>query len=279
MASDHLRKRIKMVIITNILETKNLENIEAYLLAIDFKKGFAFLNHSLLIAVLEKYGFGHDCVDWIKVLLKNQKSCVMNCGHTTHYFNLERDTHQGNPISVHLFILDLENLFILNKSNKNIHGIKIFKHKYNYTAYADDTTFLKKDISSVKIVFTLIDSFPKFSGLCPNVTKCEIAGIGVLKNINVELCDMKNVSLTKETIKTLDIHISYNKIIQDDLNFRDSIKNIANVIRPWPIRKLTLESGITILKSLAISKILYVALLTTIPNSVIEELKQIKKMF
>ena len=35
----------------------------------------------------------------------------------------------------------------------------------------------------------------------------------------------------KETIKILDAYISYNKKLQDDLNFFDSIKNIVNVIR------------------------------------------------
>ena len=98
-----------------------------------------------------------------------------------------------------------------------------------------------------------------------------MVGIGVLKNVNVALCGMKNVDLTKETIKTLDVHISYNKRLQDDLNYHDSIKNIVNVIRPWRIRKLTLQGKVIILKSLAISKLL--ALLTTIPNSVIEKLK------
>ena len=43
--------------------------------------------------------------------------------------------------------------------------------------------------------------------------------------------------------------------------------------------KLNLEGKITIFKSLAVSKTPYLALLTTIPNSVIEELKQIQKMF
>ena len=100
-------------LIADILETTNLENIEGYLLAINFEKAFDSLNHNLLIAVLEKYGFGHDFVDWIKILLKNQKSCVMNGGHATHYFNLERDTRQGDPISAYLFILVLEILFIL----------------------------------------------------------------------------------------------------------------------------------------------------------------------
>ena len=40
----------------------------------------------------------------------------MNGTHTSHYFHLERVTHQGDPISAYLFILVLEILFILTKS-------------------------------------------------------------------------------------------------------------------------------------------------------------------
>ena len=63
------------------------------------------------------------------------------------------------------------------------------------------------------------------------------------------------------------------------MNFCDSTKTNANVIRLWHMRKLTLEGKITIFKSLTISKIVYLALLTMIPNSVIDKLRQIQKMF
>ena len=43
------------------------------------------------------------------------------------------------------------------------------------------------------------------------------------------------------------------------------------------MRHLSLEGKITLFKSLSISKIVYLALLTLIPNSVLEELKQIQK--
>ena len=129
-----------------------------------------------------------------------------------------------------------------------------------------------KDLSPVKIVFNLLDTLSKFSGLRPNVSKCEIAGISVLKNVNVALCIMKNVDLTKETIIVLGVHISDNKKFQDDLSFLYSIKNIVNIIRLRHMRKLTLEGKITVFKSLAITKIVYLALLTTILNSGIEKL-------
>ena len=56
----------------------------------------------------------------------------------------------------------------------------------------------------------------------------------------------------------------FNKKLQDDLNFGDSIKNIVNVIRLWSMRKLTFKGKITIFKSVTISKIVYLALLTTL---------------
>ena len=55
----------------------------------------------------------------------------------------------------------------------------IFDYKYLYSAYADHTTFFLKDIIFVK---HMVDTFfSYFSGLKPNLTKSEIAGIGVLK--------------------------------------------------------------------------------------------------
>ena len=47
----------------------------------------------------------------------------------------------------------------------------------------------------------------------------------------------------------------------------------------WRTRKLTSEGKITIFKSLAISKTVHIAIITKVPNTVIEELKQMQKTF
>ena len=73
-----------------------------------------------MITALEHYGFGKDFIEWIKILLKNQESCVRNAGHTIEYFRLERGARQGDLISAYLFILPLEILLIFIKFNKKI---------------------------------------------------------------------------------------------------------------------------------------------------------------
>ena len=156
----------------------------------------------------------------------------------------------------YLFILALELFFILIKSKRNIHGINIFNHDFLYTAYADDTYFFLKDLDSVKKVLEMLNQFYMVLGLRLNFSKYEIAGIGSLKDAKVALCGQKSLDLTKESIKILGVHISYNKKLPDDINFCMAVKNICNVIKLWRLRHLSLEGNTTIFKSLALSKIL-----------------------
>ena len=110
----------------------------------DIEKVFDSLDHSSLISVFKKFGFGKNFITWIEILLKDQQSCAVNGGTTTQYFNLERGTGQGDPVSAYLFILVLEILFLCIKKHPEIKGIEIFEHCFLYTAYADDTTFFSE---------------------------------------------------------------------------------------------------------------------------------------
>ena len=92
-------------------------NKEGFLVTIDIEKAFDSINHNFLIAILEKIGFATEFIEWIKVLLNNQESCVINGGKTSKYFKLERGTRQDDPISAYLFIIVLDVVFSDNQRN------------------------------------------------------------------------------------------------------------------------------------------------------------------
>ena len=111
------------------------------------------------------------------------------------------------------------------------------------------------------------------------MSKCEIAGIGSLKGVETAVCGMKNIDLTKDAFKIIGISFSYNKAIQNELNFRTTISKIQAVFKLWRMRKLSLEGKIIAFKSLAISKIAYLSLLINVPNKIVEELIKIQRNF
>ena len=85
-------------LISDILEVTRKLKKEGFLLTIDIEKAFDSVNHVFLLEALKKYGFGKQFIQWIRTILKNQESCIINGGVTTQYFKLERGTRQGDPI-------------------------------------------------------------------------------------------------------------------------------------------------------------------------------------
>ena len=66
------------------------------LATIDIQKVFDSVDHAFLISTLERYGTGNRFVRWVKILLKNQESCIINGGNTTKYFKLEKGIRLGD---------------------------------------------------------------------------------------------------------------------------------------------------------------------------------------
>ena len=95
-------------LISDIIEITEIRNIESFLVTMDIEKAFDSLDHNFLISTLEIYGFGQNFILWVKMLLNDKESCVINDGKTTKYFMLRRGACQGDPVSVILFILALE---------------------------------------------------------------------------------------------------------------------------------------------------------------------------
>ena len=93
----------------------------------------------------------------------------------------------------------------------------------------------------------------------------------VLKEVLEAVCGLKPINLTTNTIKILGVHFSYNSTLKAQNNFLDTVKSIQQVLCFWNRRILSLEGRIIIFKTLAISKIVYLAFLT--------ELQKIQKTF
>ena len=139
--------------IDGIIDFIKENNLDSYILTIDFEKAFDSLEWNFLWEVLKSFGMPPFFIDAIKTVYTNIESCVMNGGNTTTYFKVLRGCRQGDPLSAILFIIDLEILLINIRKNRNIKGITVGDVEIKLSSYADDLTNFLADSLSVAALF------------------------------------------------------------------------------------------------------------------------------
>ena len=133
------------------MKVTSLDNIPGMAVFIDFKKAFDPVDWNFLAKVLEleAFNFGPQIRKWIKTFYTDISSCVINNGHASEFFNLQRGVRQGCPLSGILFVLCAEILAQAIRNNNNIKEIQINDKEYKISQYmyADDTTAFVSDAS------------------------------------------------------------------------------------------------------------------------------------
>ena len=266
-------------LMSDILEYTEENNIDGILFSADFEKSFDSVVHSFILATLQSFGFGPQFIHWVRVILNKAESCVMNNGHSTGYFPLERGCRQGDPLSAYLFIICVEVLFIQVRENDDIIGIKIDDREIKLSAFADDADFLVANVMSLKLIFDICSRFQSYSSLKLNLEKSEAYWIGRARGSNNTPISCKWVDLNNQAVRTLGIFNSYDQDLVQKLNFLCNLKCLSEVLQLWRGRGLSLSGKILVFKTLALSRLLY-ACTTKIPSKqLIDQLYVFHKNF
>ena len=93
------------------------------------------------------------------------------------------------------------------------------------------------------------------------------------------LCGVECADLTDYVIMILGIYFSNNKRLEQERNFLNHIAKIQNILKLWKLRNVIIEATIVVFESLAISKIIYLTLVTKVPTSTINLLTKIQMEF
>ena len=255
-------------IVKDLIDYAKIHNLSGILLLIDFEKAFDSLDRKFLNYTLEKYGFGNKFKNLVNLLYNNITSRVINNGFTTDSFNLLRGIRQGCPVSAYFFILCAELLADAIRQDESIQGLSINQQTYKILQYADDAIIIAKDLNDVNKILRTLKIFGECSGLKINLEKCELFNLG--DPVNKE-DTYKKIKWCTEGFKYLGIWYHKNENVMEYKNFRHRLENIMNQFKIWRQRDLSLKGKITVIRTLALSQLLYATSVLNIPQWVVKE--------
>jgi hypothetical protein len=258
-------------LIEDIIHFTKIKNIPGIILNIDFEKAFDSINWNFIDLSLEAFNFGPKFRSYIKTLYTNISSTIINNGEISNWFNIQRGVRQGCPLSPYLFIIAVELLAIRIRENPQVKGIKVGDTEIKISQLADDTTCFLNNLESITVIMRIFDEFKNCAGLQVNVEKTKATFIGSFRD---RVDSPLGLDWSTNYIDTLGVKLSVKGEDHYNLNFKDKILNLKNILRIWKGRHLSLKGKATIINTLALSPILYLASVIHVPDNVIKEVKQ-----
>ena len=256
------------------LEEKQLPGL---LVSIDFEKAFDSVNWNYMNKVLTQFGFGENIRKWITSFYTNIKSYVVVNGKVSSSFYVKRGCRQGDPISPYLFILCVEILACKIREDKDIKGLNISDTEYKISQFADDTSFtLQGDKQSYEKLFLTLDSFEKISGLKLNYEKTCNVWLGSKKNSKETFLQHMKMEWNPEKFKILGLWFTVELSKMVDINVADKFIEVKKLFKSWLKRSITPLGRVAVLKSLILSKLIYLWIL--LPNPPDKHIKQLQNM-
>lgn len=254
------------------LENKNLPGL---LVSIDFEKAFDSIDWNYMRKVLKYFGFGEDICKWVYTFYNNIRSYVIVNGKISQRFSVQRGCRQGDPISPYLFVLCVELLACKIRQDDEIKGIRISDTEFKISQFADDTSFtLEGDQRSYERLFETLNDFEQISGLKINYEKTCNVWLGQKKNSKSIYLKDKCMTWNPKKLKILGLWFTNDLTNLTEMNLKDKLMEVDKLFKIWSKRICTPLGRIAILKSLILSKLVYLWIL--LPNPPNNEVKQLQ---
>ena len=249
-------------LLRNVYDYCRQRGIPCVAICFDQAKAFDSLDHGYLLYVLSTMGFGPSFIHWVSLLYTDIYSCVLVNGFLTSPFIVSRSVRQGCGFSPLLYALCIQPLSILIRQSLIFRGIPLPTSppsEVRISMYADDTTVLASDTSSVNNAIDCFNTFCRASGAKLNLAKCEACIFSGRPDLSGWPSWLKIV----DAVKICGIYFG----ARASLLMEDKLKQkITSSLKTFGSRHLTLLGKVILINTLVLSKLWYTATCTIISD-------------
>ena len=259
LINDNIRAMLSTIDLANVDA-----NVDGVVVSLDAKKAFDSVDHDYIRRCLKEFGLS-GFIPIFNVLYKGLNSQIIINGQAVNGFDICRGVKQGDALSCILFIMCIEPLIRNLKANPGIENIVSSLLDINIPktyGFADDVAILtRNNPNGIQQIFNEYDAFSENSGLRLNADKTEILCFNTRRNFdqrfNIVYGGARYTLVATESVKINGIVLLQDPARRENTNVRMALEAMGRLLQAWSTRRLTLLGKILIIKTFAISKIIY----------------------
>ena len=247
-------------LLRDLVELVDKEDTEGAFIFLDQEKAFDRVDHDLLFKTMDAFGFGVGFVGWVKLLYTDASTKIKINGFLTDAVPLRRGVRQGCPLSALLYVLVIELLALLLRSNPNIVGFKVGGEKIISLHYADDAIISIKQNQCFKEVIKDLEAYQAATGAKVNFGKTKGLWLGRWKDrVDTPL----GIRWTNKNIKTLGVY--FGNADPAKQTFEEIVPKIKRSLNYWKQFGLCAFAKARVVEIFHASRLWYAATFYNIP--------------
>lgn len=251
-------------LIRDIVYYCNEKRISGAILNLDWSKAFDRVDIEFVLKILDKLGFCSKIISLVKMLYRNIESCCIINGYISKSFCVERGVRQGCPLSMFLYAIFQEPLYLAIKKNSQIGCLPIPNNKIvKILGYADDSNIFVASDNDILQIYRIVSNFEVATECLLNKSKTKIFGLGPRSGRTT--WPLSWLIGYTDSFKTLGIVISNDYEMAVDSSWTNILCKIKNTLSSFLSRRLTLHQKAIIVNSLVFSKAWYTSHIYPLP--------------
>lgn len=216
------------------------------LISFDLDHAFDRVRHSFLFGTMLSLGFNQRFVSLLSQIACRSTSRLLVNGHLSSPIDIQRSVRQGDPLSMHLFVLYLHPLISRLEQACNTDLL---------VAYADDISVIVSSTAQIDTISELFTRFEASAGAKLNVQKTTAIDVGYCEENHIHVHWLQ----TTNTVKILGIIFANSIRLMTTLNWDTVTGKFARLMWLQSSRALTLLQKVTVLNTFGTSRIWYLS--------------------
>jgi hypothetical protein len=266
-----------------LLRTKK-GKVDTCFLKMDMEKAFDRMEWCFLLAIMEKLGFSHTWLSWIKLCISTPSLSILLNGSPFGCISPSRGLRQGDPLSHFLFILGVEvfsRLMFKEEREGSIQGLKIARScpAIHHLPFADDLLIFGKATATVAAAInSCLIKYYKWSSQLINPSK---SSIKFSRNTWPSRIAAISVTFPYPSNHGISMYLGLPILMGNAKKraFQGLIDKVKSRIEGWRAKTLSQAGRLTLIKSVAVALPSYAMSTFLLPSSFCFELDRIFKNF